>query len=106
MQRYAVWFGGSMLASSPEFYQAAHTKQEYMEKGPSICRHNPVRLKILCFNYSLFSGFWRSVLNIKTVYPNFVFIQYLLLTLMLSKNFGLAISFVVVSFVLFSSIAY
>jgi hypothetical protein len=29
-----------------------------------------------------------------------------LLTLMLSKNFGLAISFVVVSFVLFSSIAY
>lgn len=55
MQRYAVWFGGSMLASSvifklfdlfllfqPEFYQAAHTKQEYMEKGASICRHNPV----------------------------------------------------------------
>jgi len=42
MQRYAVWFGGSLLASSPEFYQAAHTKQEYMEKGPGICRHNPV----------------------------------------------------------------
>jgi len=42
MQRYAVWFGGSMLASTPEFYHVSHTKQEYMEKGASICRHNPV----------------------------------------------------------------
>lgn len=42
MQRYAVWFGGSMLASTPEFYQVCHTKQAYMEYGPSICRHNPV----------------------------------------------------------------
>jgi len=42
MQRYAVWFGGSMLASTPEFYQVCHTKAEYDERGPSICRHNPV----------------------------------------------------------------
>lgn len=42
MQRYAVWFGGSMLASTPEFYQVCHTKKDYMEYGPSICRHNPV----------------------------------------------------------------
>jgi len=42
MQRYAVWFGGSMLGSTPEFYQVSHSKAEYMEKGPSICRHNPV----------------------------------------------------------------
>ncbi|XP_063846274.1 actin-related protein 3-like [Scylla paramamosain] len=42
MQRYAVWFGGSMLASTPDFYQVCHTKAEYEEKGPSICRHNPV----------------------------------------------------------------
>ncbi|CAI4223144.1 unnamed protein product [Auanema sp. JU1783] len=42
MQRYAVWFGGSMLASTAEFYQVSHTKEEYMEKGPSICRHNAV----------------------------------------------------------------
>lgn len=42
MQRYAVWFGGSMLASTPEFYQVCHTKQAYDEYGPSICRHNPV----------------------------------------------------------------
>jgi len=42
MQRYAVWFGGSMLASTPEFYKVCHTKQQYDEQGPSICRHNPV----------------------------------------------------------------
>jgi len=42
MQRYAVWFGGSMLASTPEFYKVSHTKADYDEYGPSICRHNPV----------------------------------------------------------------
>lgn len=43
MQRYAVWFGGSMLASAPEFYSTySHTKAQYDEWGPSICRHNPV----------------------------------------------------------------
>lgn len=25
-----------------EFYQVSHTKAEYMERGPSICRYNPV----------------------------------------------------------------
>ncbi|XP_003742549.1 actin-related protein 3 [Galendromus occidentalis] len=42
MQRYAVWFGGSMLASMPEFYTVCHTKAQYEECGPSICRHNAV----------------------------------------------------------------
>lgn len=42
MQRHAVWFGGSLLASTPEFYQFCHTKEDYYEYGPSICRHNPV----------------------------------------------------------------
>lgn len=42
MQRYAVWFGGSMLASTPEFYSVCHSKASYEEYGPSICRHNPV----------------------------------------------------------------
>lgn len=43
MQRYAVWFGGSMLASTAEFYSTyCHTKAQYDEWGPSICRHNPV----------------------------------------------------------------
>uniref|UniRef100_A0A8C8DZY7 Actin-related protein 3 n=1 Tax=Oryzias sinensis TaxID=183150 RepID=A0A8C8DZY7_9TELE len=42
MQRYAVWFGGSMLASTSEFPQVCHSKKDYDEVGPSICRHNPV----------------------------------------------------------------
>lgn len=42
MQRYAVWFGGSMLASTNEFYTVCHTKAEYEEYGPSIARHNAV----------------------------------------------------------------
>mmetsp|Transcript_2424 Transcript_2424/g.3535 ORF Transcript_2424/g.3535 Transcript_2424/m.3535 type:complete len:422 (-) Transcript_2424:90-1355(-) len=41
-QRYAVWFGGALLASTPEFYKACCTKQQYDEVGPSIARHNPV----------------------------------------------------------------
>lgn len=41
-QRFAVWFGGSMLASQPEFLSFFHTRAEYAEKGPSIARHNPV----------------------------------------------------------------
>jgi actin-related protein 3 len=42
MQRFAVWFGGSLLASTPEFYTSCHTKEQYDEWGPSICRHNAV----------------------------------------------------------------
>ncbi|KAI3388452.1 hypothetical protein SNEBB_009633 [Seison nebaliae] len=42
MQRYAVWFGGSYVASTPEFHQACKTRADYEEHGPSICRHNPV----------------------------------------------------------------
>ena len=39
-QRYAVWFGGSLLSSTPEFFKVAHTKAQYDEIGPSICRYN------------------------------------------------------------------
>jgi len=42
MQRYAVWFGGSMLASTDEFFKVCHTKAQYDDIGPSICRYNPV----------------------------------------------------------------
>ncbi|KAE8687956.1 Actin-related protein 3 [Hibiscus syriacus] len=42
IQRFAVWFGGSVLASTPEFFAACHTKAEYEEHGASICRVNPV----------------------------------------------------------------
>jgi len=41
-QRFAVWFGGSMLASLPEFIGSFHKKAEYQEKGPRIARSNPV----------------------------------------------------------------
>lgn len=42
IQRFAVWFGGSVLASTPEFFAACHTKEEYEEYGASICRTNPI----------------------------------------------------------------
>jgi actin-related protein 3 len=41
-QRFAVWFGGSIIASQPQFYSAAHTKAQYDEIGPNICRNSPV----------------------------------------------------------------
>lgn len=42
VQRYAVWFGGSVLGSSPAFPSICHSKADYDEKGPSICRHNAI----------------------------------------------------------------
>lgn len=41
-QRYAVWFGGSLLGSTAAFTSYCHTKAEYEEHGPSIARHNRV----------------------------------------------------------------
>lgn len=41
-QRTAVWFGGSVLASTPGFYSSCVTKAEYEEKGASVVRQNPV----------------------------------------------------------------
>lgn len=41
-QRNAVWYGGALLASDPEFYAVCHTKAAYQEHGPGICRYNPV----------------------------------------------------------------
>ena len=38
MQRYAVWFGGSVLGMMPEFASLCKTRAEYEECGPSICR--------------------------------------------------------------------
>ncbi|KAF8994009.1 actin actin-like protein [Cyathus striatus] len=37
-QRFAVWHGGSLLAGLDGFYQACHSKAQYDEYGPSICR--------------------------------------------------------------------
>jgi actin-related protein 3 len=41
-QRFAVWFGGSMLASQPGFMSQFHKRAEYDEIGPSIVRNNAV----------------------------------------------------------------
>jgi len=41
-QRFAVWFGGSMLCSQPEFLTMFHSRARYLEEGPRIARSNPV----------------------------------------------------------------
>ncbi|KAJ3188843.1 Actin- protein 3 [Gaertneriomyces sp. JEL0708] len=46
-QRYAVWFGGSLLADTAEFYSYCHTKAQYEEHGPSIARFNKVFASIM-----------------------------------------------------------
>jgi len=38
LQRYAVWFGGSMLAGMPAFPTSLTTRAQYDEYGPSIMR--------------------------------------------------------------------
>ncbi|KAH7830452.1 actin-related protein 3 [Monocercomonoides exilis] len=40
-QRNAVYFGGSILAQSGQFASLVHTKAQYDEYGPSICRVSP-----------------------------------------------------------------
>jgi actin-related protein 3 len=42
VQRYAVWFGGSVLGSQENFPNICHSREKYLEYGPQICRHNPV----------------------------------------------------------------
>jgi len=42
VQRHAVWFGGSVLGSNEQFPRICHSKEDYEEKGPIICRHNSV----------------------------------------------------------------
>ncbi|RSH86342.1 actin [Apiotrichum porosum] len=37
-QRYAVWYGGSLMASTPEFYNVSHSRADYEEYGPSLVR--------------------------------------------------------------------
>ena len=44
-QRYAVWYGGSVMAELPVFREHCHSRAEYLEKGPSICRYNHVFLQ-------------------------------------------------------------
>lgn len=41
-QRYAVWAGGSLFASMEQFPAFCHSKADYDEHGPSICRQSRV----------------------------------------------------------------
>lgn len=41
-QRYAVWAGGSLFASMPQFATFCTSRQDYEEHGPSICRQSRV----------------------------------------------------------------
>lgn len=41
-QRYAVWFGGSMIAHTAQFKSVCHSKEKYYEVGPRLVRHNQV----------------------------------------------------------------
>ena len=42
VQKYAVWFGGSVLGANPNFHKIAHSRENYQEYGPSICRQNSI----------------------------------------------------------------
>jgi actin-related protein len=41
-QRYAVWQGASLLANTESFEKVCHTREQYWDCGPSICRYNAV----------------------------------------------------------------
>ena len=41
-QKHVVWLGGSTLASKEDFGRIVHTREEYLEKGPTCCRYNAV----------------------------------------------------------------
>ena len=42
VQRYAVWFGGSVLGSQQNFANVCKSREQYQEYGPAICRSNPI----------------------------------------------------------------
>mmetsp|Transcript_14499 Transcript_14499/g.12301 ORF Transcript_14499/g.12301 Transcript_14499/m.12301 type:complete len:293 (-) Transcript_14499:92-970(-) len=41
--KYSVWHGASVMAKQPVFKY--HSREDYMEHGPSIARYNPVMMK-------------------------------------------------------------
>ena len=41
-QKHVVWLGGSTFSTQDTFKSMVHTRQQYMEYGPSCCRFNPV----------------------------------------------------------------
>lgn len=55
--RYAVWFGGSLVASGPEFYRVCCTKAQYDEEGPRIARYIPLYPSIIAVRRFASVGF-------------------------------------------------
>eukprot|EP00892_Ulva_mutabilis_P006762 jgi/Ulvmu1/4458/UM002_0183.1 len=43
-QGHAVWVGGSLLSAASIFVKNCHTREHYLEYGPSICRRSHVML--------------------------------------------------------------
>mmetsp|Transcript_24958 Transcript_24958/g.26051 ORF Transcript_24958/g.26051 Transcript_24958/m.26051 type:complete len:424 (+) Transcript_24958:70-1341(+) len=41
-KQHSVWLGGSAFATGVQFKKALHLREEYLERGPSCCRFNPV----------------------------------------------------------------
>ena len=65
VQRFAVWFGGSVLGSNDKFPSICHSKAQYEEYGPSICRHNSIFAASFWDSLNIFhSTFWFICLQI------------------------------------------
>ena len=41
-KRVIAWLGGSVFSEQDTFKYMVHTREQYMECGPSCCRFNPV----------------------------------------------------------------
>ena len=42
INKYAAWLGGSCFSSKEDFKSLFYTREQYLEKGPSFCRFNPL----------------------------------------------------------------
>ncbi|KAJ3327437.1 Actin- protein 3, partial [Blyttiomyces sp. JEL0837] len=67
-QRYAVWFGGSLLADTAEFHSYCHTKAQYEEYGPSIARYNKVFGSVLMSSSKEDTSGHGGIESVKTLY--------------------------------------
>jgi len=41
-ENFSTWLGGSILASTEQFYNICHSKAQYEEEGARIVRHNAI----------------------------------------------------------------
>ena len=42
INKFAAWLGGSYFSSKSDFKSVVYTREQYLEKGPSFCRFNPL----------------------------------------------------------------